>query len=71
MQEAGDPDAGTALGYARGNFHRETAPSLNTPAATRRALHLEPHDPRRLSLLCGQFHEHLKLIERRLGVRID
>ncbi|PQA45347.1 PhoH family protein [Amnimonas aquatica] len=71
MQEAGDPDAGTALGYARDNFHRETAPPLNTPAATRRALHLEPHDPRRLSLLCGQFHEHLKLIERRLGVRID
>jgi len=45
-------------------------PALNSPAATRRALHLEPHDPRRLSILCGQFHEHLKLIEQRLQVQV-
>ncbi len=44
---------------------------MNSPAATRRALHLEPHDPRRLSILCGQFHEHLKLIEQRLQVQIN
>ncbi|WP_051144590.1 PhoH family protein [Perlucidibaca piscinae] len=42
----------------------------NTPAQTRRTLELTPQDPRRLSLLCGQFHEHLKLIEQRLQVQI-
>ena len=36
------------MGYARDNFHRETAPPLNTPAATRRALHLEP-----VEIACG------------------
>ncbi len=46
-------------------------PHLNSHAATRRALHLEPHDPRRLSILCGQFHEHLKLIEQRLQVQVN
>lgn len=36
----------------------------------RRQLTLEPNDPRRLSTLSGQFHEHLKLIEQRLDVAI-
>ncbi len=43
---------------------------MNTPAPARRQLTLEPHDTRRLSELCGQFHEHLKLIEQRLDVAI-
>ncbi len=33
-------------------------------------LRLEPDDNQRLALLCGQFDENLKLIERRTGVRI-
>ncbi len=33
-------------------------------------LTLEPDDSRRLASLCGQFDEHLRQIERRLGVRI-
>ena len=32
---------------------------------------LEPSDSRRLARLCGQYDEHLQLIERRLGVRIS
>jgi len=44
---------------------------LNSSAtATTRQLTLEPHDTRRLSSLSGQFHEHLKLVEQRLGVTI-
>ena len=31
---------------------------------------LEPNDARRLASLCGQFDEHLRLIEQRLGVEI-
>lgn len=31
---------------------------------------LSPQDPRRLALLCGQFNEHIKLIEQRLDVRV-
>jgi phosphate starvation-inducible PhoH-like protein len=41
---------------------------LNSSAAITRQLTLEPNDARRLSSLSGQFHEHLKLIEQRLGV---
>lgn len=33
-------------------------------------LHLEPDDNERLASLCGQFDEHLRQIERRLGVEI-
>ncbi|MDF2446392.1 MAG: phoL [Moraxellaceae bacterium] len=47
-----------------------TTPSLNTSPNTRRQLTLEPNDTRRLSELSGQFHEHIKLIEQRLGVAI-
>ena len=44
---------------------------MNTQTAVaRRQLTLEPNDPRRLSALSGQFHEHLKLIEQRLNVAI-
>ena len=32
---------------------------------------LEPADNQRLASLCGQFNEHLRLIERRLGVEIN
>lgn len=34
-------------------------------------LHLEPDDPSRLANLCGQLNEHLKHIEKRLGVEIN
>ncbi len=34
-------------------------------------LALEPEDNERLANLCGQFDEHLRLIERRLGVEIN
>ncbi len=44
---------------------------MNSSAATHKQLTLEPHDTRRLSSLSGQFHEHLKLIEQRLGVTIN
>src|SRR5262245_5368118 len=49
---------------------REAAkPTLNeTP---RSQLLLEPADSRRLARLCGQYDEHLHLIEQRLGVRIS
>ena len=33
-------------------------------------LHLEPDDNERLASLCGQFDEHLRQVERRLGVEI-
>ena len=36
----------------------------------RLALELEPVDTLRLANLCGQFDEHLKQIESRLGVEI-
>ncbi len=39
-------------------------------ASETREFHLEPADPERLALLCGQFDEHLKHIEKRMGVRI-
>ena len=32
---------------------------------------LTPDDPRRLATLCGQFDEHLRQIERQLGIRIN
>jgi phosphate starvation-inducible PhoH-like protein len=43
---------------------------LNISPNSRRQLTLEPNDTRRLSELSGQFHEHIKLIEQRLGVAI-
>lgn len=43
---------------------------MNTPARVTEHLTLEPNDSRRLASVCGQFHEHLKLIEQRLGVAI-
>lgn len=43
---------------------------MNSSLTTKRQLTLEPHDTRRLSELSGQFHEHIKLIEQRLGVAI-
>lgn len=40
-------------------------------AASSIALTLKPVDNERLANLCGQFDEHLRLIERRLGVEIN
>lgn len=58
-----------SLGYSgRPDFRASLR--LNSSAASRRQLTLAPHDTRRLSELCGQFHEHIKLIEQRLGVMI-
>lgn len=44
--------------------------ALNTTAAPTVSLTLAPEEPRRLTLLCGQFHEHIKLIEERLQVQV-
>ena len=32
---------------------------------------LEPHDNERLANLCGQFDEHMRFVENRLGVEIS
>lgn len=50
--------------------HAEIQPNLNT-AANFSDIALEPADNRRLANLCGQFDEHLRQIERRLGVEIN
>ncbi len=42
----------------------------NQPAQPSLKLHLEPENPAALASLCGQFDEHLKLIEQRLGIQI-
>ena len=39
-------------------------------SADTREFHLEPAESERLAALCGQFDEHLKHIEKRMGVRI-
>ncbi len=39
--------------------------------ASARQFDLEPLDAHRFALLCGQFNEHLKQIEQRLGIRIN
>ena len=43
---------------------------MNSSVTTIRQLHLTPPDPQRLNTLCGPLHEHLKLIENRLGIHI-
>ena len=43
---------------------------MNTPAHSL-DITLEPADNQRLANLCGQFDEHLRLIERRMGVEIN
>ena len=56
---------------ARSNpFHLRPLTHLPTNAVTTLQLHLEPADNERLASLCGQFDEHLRQIERRLGVEI-
>lgn len=52
------------------HIYAEATALLNTHTRAASALALNPQDPRRLALLCGQFNEHIKLIEQRLGVRI-
>jgi phosphate starvation-inducible PhoH-like protein len=42
---------------------------LNAPLQIHR-FSIEPVDPRRLANLCGQFDEHLLLIEQRLGIEV-
>ena len=39
-------------------------------SADTREFHLEPAESERLAALCGQFDEHLKHIEKRMGVRV-
>ena len=41
-----------------------------TSAPIQTVLTLEPNDPHLLAQLCGQFDEHLQMIEQRLAVRI-
>ncbi|RZU48234.1 phosphate starvation-inducible PhoH-like protein [Fluviicoccus keumensis] len=43
---------------------------MNSSITTIRQLHLTPPDPQRLTALCGPLHEHIKLLEERLGIRI-
>lgn len=50
--------------------HSSFRPHLNT-AANYSDVVLEPADNHRLANLCGQFDEHLRQIERRLGVEIN
>jgi phosphate starvation-inducible PhoH-like protein len=51
-------------------MHPDPQPHLNT-AANFSDIVLEPADNRRLANLSGQFDEHLRQIERRLGVEIN
>jgi phosphate starvation-inducible PhoH-like protein len=51
-------------------MHPDPHPPLNT-AANYSDIVLEPADNRRLANLSGQFDEHLRQIERRLGVEIN
>jgi phosphate starvation-inducible PhoH-like protein len=44
---------------------------LNNDQPDASSFSLEPADNQRLANLCGQFNEHLRLIERRLGVEIN
>jgi phosphate starvation-inducible PhoH-like protein len=45
--------------------------SLSIPSEETREFHLEPADNRVLANLCGQFDEHLRQIESRLGVQVS
>ena len=45
-------------------------PSLNDHPDSR-SFSLEPADNQRLANLCGQFNEHLRLVEERLGVEVN
>ncbi len=49
-------------------LRRQIPYNLNTP--TSRTFLLEPDDSQKLAELCGQFNEHLKLIERHLELEI-
>ncbi len=44
---------------------------MNTTSAHHLEITLDPADNQRLANLCGQFDEHLRLIERRLGIEIN
>ncbi len=46
-------------------------PSANTAQTQTHQLALEPADAKRLASLCGQFDEHIRQIEQRLGVDIS
>ena len=54
--------------FSRHKLTENTA-LLNTSEHTS-TLELSPQDPRRLAILCGQFNEHIKLIEQRLNLRV-
>ncbi len=44
---------------------------MNTPQDGPLQWTIEPYDPNRVAALCGQFHEHIRLIEQALGVIIQ
>ncbi|GLS25540.1 PhoH family protein [Marinibactrum halimedae] len=48
---------------------QSAALASDSPKTTHK-LSLEPNDARRLANLCGQFDEHIKQIEKRLGIKI-
>lgn len=50
--------------------NRPDATASTTADQEQREFHLQPSEPDRLAALSGQFDEHLKHIERRMGVRI-
>ncbi|MGC3474253.1 PhoH family protein, partial [Pseudomonas aeruginosa] len=43
---------------------------MNAPIAEPQRFILEPFEARRFANLCGQFDEHLRLIEQRLSIEI-
>ena len=75
MVERGLLSKPTAPIYALNRLARKAVteadyPILNTQPDTLQ-FDLEPIDARRFAELCGQFNEHLKQIENRLGIRIS
>ncbi len=53
-------------------MQRKTSPGVNLSASRQSLdLTLEPFDNERLASLCGQFDEHLRQLEQRLGVEIN
>ena len=50
---------------------KTVTPNINSPHRSATDIVLEPQDNERLSNLCGQFDDHLRQLERRLGVEIN
>ena len=49
----------------------DTLNAQSTAGASAHSFDIASHDAHRFALLCGQFNEHLKQIEQRLGIRIN